>query len=404
MAHKTLTLAETNRLKNQSFSTETPGTLLKDFQVMLEFIANGLDISARAHLLPNKALPLLNEKLSHPIAVKLTRPIQKSYPNINGLYLLLRASGLTQVVFTQKGPRLVIDPTVLACWNTLNPTEQYFSLLEAWLYRGNPEIIGERSCQWDFGYLLLKSLDFFHNTLKEGLEVKAITDRYSSLKYHPGLHNLALMELFGWITIQLDSSLTENWPISTIVPTDWGRSILKYYYNVIVKPIDDELDTQAYVAWDSDLTSIFPALQNGLIQSVDEAMLDTAVVFKVVLQKAWRLIQVSGSTLFDELAASILDAFGFSNDHLYEFSFKNRYGFSEHVVHPEIETDDPITSEWLVGSTPLYPGMVILFTFDFGDNWEFVLTVDSIVDKPTHSKPKVIEKRGTPPKQYHYDW
>jgi hypothetical protein len=40
------------------------------------------------------------------------------------------------------------------------------------------------------------------------------------------------------------------------------------------------------------------------------------------LQNAWRLIQVSGSTLFDELATSILDAFGFSNDHLYEFSFK----------------------------------------------------------------------------------
>jgi hypothetical protein len=88
---------------------------------------------------------------------------------------------------------------------------------------------------------------------------------------------------------------------------------------------------------------------------------------------------------------------------LYDFAYKNRYGYSEHVVHPTIESEDPMTTEWVIGNVSLYPGMELIFTFDFGDNWEFMLTVESIADVPYKGKPKVLEKHGKPPKQYAYD-
>ena len=204
-----LTLAEINLLKKQSFTAESPGTVLKNFGVLLEFIANGVDVSARSHLLAIKALPVINEKLSHSLTLKLKRPQQKSYPHINGLFLFLRASGLSKIVVTKKGAKLVLDASSLNCWHTLNITEQYFTLLESWLYRGNPEIIGEKTARWDF-YLFFSDLRYFFEKLKNGLNVKERADGYYNLKYCPGLANLALMQMFGWIEIELDAAMDEN--------------------------------------------------------------------------------------------------------------------------------------------------------------------------------------------------
>lgn len=398
-----LTLAEINLLKKQSFTTESPITVLKDFGVMLEFVANGVDVSARSHLLPIKALPTINEKLSHSLTLKLKRPQQKSYPHINGLFLLLRASGLTQIVVTKKGAKLVLDASALNSWNSLNVTEQYFSLLESWLYRGHPEIIGERDGRWDY-YCFITDIAYFFEQLTDGLNIKQRVDGYNSLKYRPGLANLALMQMFGWVEIELDASIDENWPIAKITATDWGRSLFKLYHQQLSNTDEDDTNTQSADTWSSELSFYFPDLKNCLVQPIDETLLETTIVFKVVLQNAWRKIQVSGSSLFDQLAMSILEAFDFDNDHLYEFEYKNRYGYFEHVVHPQVEHDAPVTTEWLVGSAPLYPGMALVFTFDFGDNWEFLLTVDSIENKPCNPKPKIIEKHGKPPKQYSHEW
>ena len=59
--------------------------------------------------------------------------------NNDGLYLILRASGLA----VPMEDRLTIDPRVLVQWHDLNPTEQYFTLLDSWLVEGSCEIIAE---------------------------------------------------------------------------------------------------------------------------------------------------------------------------------------------------------------------------------------------------------------------
>lgn len=59
------------------------------------------------------------------------------------MYLLLRASGLSVIGETDGQRVLSLDGEALASWHDLNATERYFALLEAWLVRGEGEIIGE---------------------------------------------------------------------------------------------------------------------------------------------------------------------------------------------------------------------------------------------------------------------
>ena len=54
-------------LKNQTFSDNEPGTLLKDFSSLLDFIGpGGIPVSGKNHLMAIKLLPQLNLLMSHP--------------------------------------------------------------------------------------------------------------------------------------------------------------------------------------------------------------------------------------------------------------------------------------------------------------------------------------------------
>ncbi len=79
------------------FKECSPGTVVKDFEILLESLRQGdLRITVTQQL-PIRVLPELNARLTHPLESGLRRPQQKSYPHLNGLYLLVRASGLTYV-------------------------------------------------------------------------------------------------------------------------------------------------------------------------------------------------------------------------------------------------------------------------------------------------------------------
>ena len=133
------------RLRDQAITDSEPGTVLHDFQMLLDFVGpQGIEAGGKYHLLALKYINELDSRLSRPLKLALARPQLRSHPYLQGLQLLLRASGLTAV--EGKGPkaRLVVAPEMLLQWKSLNPTEQYFTLLEAWLRFGRDEMIGER--------------------------------------------------------------------------------------------------------------------------------------------------------------------------------------------------------------------------------------------------------------------
>jgi hypothetical protein len=83
---------------------------LRDFETLLNFVGQQeIKVSGIHQLLPMNLLAELNAQLSKPLRSSLKRPQQKSYPHINGLYLLLRASGLTLIAEERKQPILSLD-------------------------------------------------------------------------------------------------------------------------------------------------------------------------------------------------------------------------------------------------------------------------------------------------------
>lgn len=396
-------------LKKQQFSGTEPGTLLKDFNTLLEFIGDtGIAVSEKTQLLAQNKLAELNRLLTHPLDVKLKRPVQKSFPHINGLYLLLRSSGLSYVEVDGKKAKLVLYREELADWKTLASAERYFSLLQAYCYRGSPDIIGERSNIYiPTGFY--NCLIFFRQHLEGKLDWKQDRHDPLSLRYYPGLHNLALMELFGFVKVERGpASEKETWPVAAIESTAWGRTVLGYltqYFAAMPFLEDDAPDHAEPEAWESEFKKHIPDWKRSLLQ-VERNITETgSYIFNVSVGKASCKIVVPANISLDELAYGILAAFDFDNDHLYEFIYKNEYGIEESIAHPFLDRDDEYcTADCPVGYMPLYKGMTFIFHFDFGDDWEFKIQVEAV--PPTESdypELTVIEKRGTPPEQYP-DW
>ena len=84
-------------LKKTTITESGPGTILKDFEALLNYLRKQELPVAGTHRLPRTVLGEINGLLTRPIQLRLNRPEQKSYPHIQGLYLLLRASGLAHV-------------------------------------------------------------------------------------------------------------------------------------------------------------------------------------------------------------------------------------------------------------------------------------------------------------------
>lgn len=404
----TLSTPACNVIKSQVFSNDSPGTVLKDFSALLDFIgADGIEISPSTTAFAAKHLAELNALLSRPLSLALKRPMQKSYPHINGLFLLLRASGLTYVQAGKKQNRLMLNSAVLASWDTLNPIERYFALFEAWWQRGNGESIGERGGFGFWGNHFYGCIHFFKASLKKFAGKNLDSNEFDRLRYAPGFHYLALMELFGFVQIYLDAAVNKaNWPIVKIEPTALGDTLFGCLNTDAVTDIDwltaGRDAERSKVPLIEEIKKYRFDLKKTLLLPQAEALGTANVVFKVTLAKASRTLSISSGASLDALASVILGAFDFDNDHLYEFSYKDVYGITASISHPYAENENGLfTPDYRVGQMPLYVGMNVTFLFDFGDNWEFLLVVEAIdtKDKPL-AKPKVIKSEGTAPKQY----
>ena len=76
-------------LASQIVDENGPGSILMDFEVLLGFLEDGVRSTGKYHLLPMDRLFELDQLMTKPLRPRLKRPQQKSFPNLNGLYLLL---------------------------------------------------------------------------------------------------------------------------------------------------------------------------------------------------------------------------------------------------------------------------------------------------------------------------
>lgn len=390
-------------LDRQVIGEEGPGTILRDFDTLLDFVGlEGIQVTDAQHFLPVKALPQFNAKLTHPIPLGLKRAQQKSYPHIHGLYWLLRATGLSYVDEGGAKPRLVLDEEALQSWRGLNPTERYFTLLETWLLHARPEIIGERG-GW-YSYPALSWADFFQRIPDAGLTIAGDDRAEGHLKYFPGLQSVALLELFGLLRVEHGRpEAKKGWRIVRLFRTELGDALLALLVRTLGEPeymyrFAEETDL-AYGVLQAIVEPFFPEFQNNLVLPGFEFQ-DGTYVFKVSLVEIWRRIAIPARLTLDNLAAAILNAYEFDFDHLWRFSYQTRFGWPMHVHHSYMD-EGPWTDEELIGDLPLKAGERMVFLYDFGDNWEFDVALERIdpVD-PDIQKPVVLESHGEAPEQY----
>lgn len=392
-------------LHDQTISENDSGAVLRDFAALLDFIrAREIVLSGKHQLLPMSLLAELNSRLSRTNPVSLKRPQQKSYPYINGLYLLLRASGLSLVENRGSKQLLLLDEDVLRSWHGLNMTERYFTLFGAWLIRGRVEILGED--RYPFSELS-RCRDFVQRIPEAGLKVAGDKHAESMLPFQPGLHNVALLDLFGLISVEHgEPEPGRAWSIARILRTPFGAALFCLLSDISSDEVelwepwkDQRGEAETLREFQARLQPFFPEWRETLTLAEIPAR-DGLHVFKVSLRRAWRRIAIPGEMTLEELSGAILDAFDFDNDHLHLFRYRNRFGIFEKVKHPYTE-ESPSTAEVKVGELPLRPGSMLEYLFDFGDNWLFEVRLEKLEPtNPKISKPVVIDGRGQAPPQY----
>ena len=108
--------------------------------------------------------------------------------------------------------------------------------------------------------------------------------------------------------------------------------------------------------------------------------------------------------MLTDLAYAVLRAYRFDDEHLWSFSFRDRFGNPVKAQHYYAagENRNHSTDAVLVGEVPIEAGDTLPFLYDYGDDWRFDLLLERI-DPPGKSKkaqPKLLEKHGAAPAQY----
>jgi hypothetical protein len=227
-------------LRETVVDENSPGTILHDFGVFLVFLKTRNPPVTPRHQLPRRVLPAINERMAKPLKLGLKRPLQKSYPHINGLYLLALASRLATVKGTGKEPLLVVDDAIYRAWDGLNPTERYFALLEAWLLRGYPELIGGEGRRW---YGMPETFGHCSRLVQRipdvGMVVAGDQEIERRLRRRPGWHSLGLLEMFGLMTVQHGPPEPgKGWRIQRMCRTPLGDALIALLHTQFFGDID----------------------------------------------------------------------------------------------------------------------------------------------------------------------
>lgn len=391
-------------LREQEIDDDGPGTVLADFETLLQFIGqDGLKTTGKYYLLPQGKLDALNLQMSRPVVHSLKRPQQRSFPNLHGLYLMLRSSGMGIGEGAPPAGRLVLDQEIVMSWRGLNPTERYFALLESWLVQGAAELITERG-GWASSFM--RSLTDLAWRLRERRTVAVHRGRGGLLNDVMEATTAALMELFGWVRLEFaEPAAGEGVKITAIERTDFGDAMVgllnRGYLDRQWPIFDDETPAEPGVLRPL-FQPYFPEYQRAM-ETKELPYQDGTFVMRVSVGDAWRRISAPDDATLDALAHTIIEAFDFDLDHLYCFELRQPNGRRLRIACPYESEAAAFTDDFTLGELPIAEGGTMTMIFDYGDNWRFHVKLEEIRPAAKSTRPKVIAEGGKAPAQYPYD-
>ena len=263
---------------------------------------------------------------------------------------------------------------------------------------------------------------FFKGIPAKGLDIAGNKREEDFLTYYPTLYNLALLEMFALINVEHGKpEKGKGWRIIRVQRTSFGDALLSLlsehfpdqaFFLDDVEDDDEDEDEEHNVNNDEEnegdvplgqlqsiLQPFFPEWQKNLIVP-KPVFQEGAYYFKVSLGSIWRRIAIGGKNSFESFSYCILDSFDFDDDHLYSFTYRNRFGVPIKINHPSMD-ESPWVDKVLIGKIGLTPHKTLTFLYDFGDNWEFEVTLERI--EPSNrkiKKPIILESHGEAPEQY----
>lgn len=294
---------------------------------------------------------------------------------------------------------------MLMRWRQLNPTEQYFTLLENWLCRASTETIGEGD-RWS---------DSCRNSLtgvcrqlerKPVLRAEDSNRRYGVVYGMMDSLTIALMDSFGWVSTEYEPPANgHTHQLSRVEMLPFGQAMIDVLSKSVVFSFMTAAECKSLKlgVLQPAFTPYFPEWH----QNLELPELEIRVgkyTWRVSVGNPWRRIEIPGELSLESLAAAILDAFDFDNDHLYHFEYRDQRGHKIEIVCPQINDASQWADEVAIQDLPLAEGANMTFVFDYGDNWQFTLKLESITEvDPKLKQAKVIQRSGTAPAQYEVD-
>lgn len=107
---------------------------------------------------------------------------------------------------------------------------------------------------------------------------------------------------------------------------------------------------------------------------------------------AYRVFEICGKENLDSLCRLILDAFDFTDEHLYEFCMDGRmYSEYNYQSYPE---RDQLSTKVRIDKIGLEEKQKFMLHYDFGDDWAFIISVQKIMAIKEYSEPQIIKSKG----------
>ena len=398
-------------LANQAFSNTQPGSILGDIQTMIDFIGPaGLRTGSELGNVPSPLLTELNERLSQPIKTQLKRALMRDYPNIAGLFILLRVMNLVRV----EEEHLSVVPESYSFWANLSPAEKYFALIEAWLFFAESGVVSFKKERWHRPQALL-NLSFLTGA-KSSVWTRCdscfhLYERPTGLQaWNTQLQmRFGLVDLLPWPPKQPRSD--RGWAAGAYRRTSWGTAFLwcifESYPDYFHEYLEINLlpDDPGYGMIQQAFGQVLPDCKRAYLLPRKKPA-PALYIFRVELDPeyygkgTWRSLAVPSRSTLANFALGILASFKFDDENAYEFEFRDNIGKTRTFGHPG-GNDGPFADEVRMGDLDLCVNQTITFQYGRGDDWKFNAILERIdPPNPEIKGIKLLDKHGPSPKQY----
>ena len=117
-------------------------------------------------------------------------------------------------------------------------------------------------------------------------------------------------------------------------------------------------------------------------------------------REVYRNIEICGDNSLDQLCGIILEAFDFTDEHLYEFCMDNRM-YNDNA-YQAIPGRNKLSTDRTLDEIGLYKGQKFSLHYDFGDDWMFTIRVSKISEVQGSFEPRIVKAKGSV--QQYPDW